>query len=71
MNAKLIYYLKSIIECKEINYTVISEKTKIEYQRLLRIFNQGATISGSELICICKLLEVKQADLMAFIDEAA
>lgn len=50
MNAKLIHYLKEIINQRGIKYTFISEKTGIDYQRLMRIFNQNAIISGSELI---------------------
>ncbi len=71
MNAKIIQLLKSIIDSRDINYIYISEKTNIEYQRLMRIFNQNATISGSELICLCKVLDVPQSELMALLDDAA
>lgn len=68
MNEKIVYYLKQIISHRGVKYTFLSEKAGIEYQRLLRILNQNATISGSELICLCKVLEIKQADLMSLID---
>lgn len=71
MNAKIIHFLKTIINQRGMKFTFISEKAGIEYQRLMRIFNQNATISGSELICLCKILEVKQSDLMHLIDSAA
>ncbi len=71
MNAKITQFLKSIIDRKGIKYKFISEKTGIEYQRLMRIFNQNATISGSELICLCRVLKVEQSALMELIDGAA
>lgn len=71
MNQKIINFLKNIITSKGIKYTFISERTKIKYQRLMRIFNQNAVISGSELITLCKFLEVNQSELMALLNEAA
>ena len=68
MNNKIIHFLKAIINDKGIKYTFISRRTGIEYQRLMRIFNQNSKISGSELICICKVLEVNQAELMSLLD---
>ena len=37
----------------------------------MRIFNQNAIISGSQLICLCKLLEVKQSELMELLESVA
>lgn len=71
MNAIIIQFLKNIIECKGIKYTFVSEKTGIEYQRLMRIFNQNATISGSELICLSRVLEVEQSTLMELLETVA
>lgn len=68
MNAKIIYFLKQIISHRGMKYTFLSEKAGIEYQRLIRILNQNATISGSELICLCRVLEIKQSDLMSLLD---
>lgn len=68
MNTIIISFLKNVIKQKGIKYTFISEKTGIDYQRLMRIFNQNATISGSELVCLCKVLEVEQVELMALLD---
>lgn len=71
MNTKIIQFLKNIIDCKGIKYKFVSDKSGVEYQRLMRIFNQNATISGSELICLCRVLEVKQSSLMELLDEVA
>ncbi len=71
MNAKIVDYLRDSIKEKGIKYKFISEKTNIEYQRLIRIFNQNAVISGSELICLCKVLNIQQSELMALIDNIA
>lgn len=69
MNIKIINFLKDTITKKGIKYKFITKKTGINYQRLMRIFNQNAIISASELICICKLLEINQEDLIALIDD--
>lgn len=71
MNAKIVEFLKGIIESKGMKYIFVARKANINYQRLMRIFNQNATISASELICLCKVLEVEQLELMALIDEVA
>ncbi|QHQ62548.1 hypothetical protein Ana3638_18615 [Anaerocolumna sedimenticola] len=71
MNAKIIQFFKNIIERKGIKYTFVAERSGIEYQRLMRIFHQNATISGSELICLSKVLEVEQSALMNLLDAAA
>lgn len=68
MNNAIIVFLKNIISQKGIKYVFVSGKSGIEYQRLMRIFNQNAMISGSELIRLCKVLEVEQAELMALVD---
>lgn len=68
MNEKIIQFLKNIINSKGIKYSFIAEKTGIDYQRLMRIFHQNATISGSELICLCRVLEIKQSVLMKLIE---
>lgn len=71
MNEKIINFLKKIIKEKGVKYKFISEKSNIEYQRLMRIFNQNATISGSELINLSKILGVKQNELMSLVDDVA
>lgn len=71
MNEKIIHFLKDNIDRLGMKYTYLSQKTGIDYQRLMRIFNQNATISGSELICLCKFLGIKQPELMALVDDAA
>ncbi len=67
MNEKITQLLRSTIESNGIKYTYISKQTKIDYQRLMRIFNQNAIISGSELICLCKTLKIEQSKLMELI----
>lgn len=71
MNALLIHFLKNIIRQRGMKYVFLSQKTGIEYRRLMQIFNQNATISGSELICLCRVLEVKQAELLILLDGVA
>lgn len=71
MNEKIIRFLKDNIDRQGMKYTFLSQKTGIDYQRLMRIFNQNAVISGSELICLCKFLGIKQPELMALVDDAA
>ena len=66
MNEKIVRFLKNVIDNKGIKYI-----SGISYQRLMRIFNQNAIISGSELICLCKLLEVKQSELMELLESVA
>ena len=68
MNIRIIQFLRDVIDSKEMSYTRISEESGIEYQRLMKIFNQYVTISGSELLCLCKVLEVNQAKLMALLE---
>ena len=64
MNTKIIQFLRNVIERKGMKYTFVAEKSGIGYQRLMRIFNQNATISGSELICLSRVLEIEQSALM-------
>lgn len=71
MNEKIVRFLKDVIDNKGIKYIFISKNSGISYQRLMRIFNQNAIISGSELICLCKLLEVKQSELMKLLENIA
>ncbi len=71
MNVKIIQFLKDIIERKGIKYILVSEKSGIEYQRLMRIFDQNETISGSELICLSRALEVEQVALMKLLENVA
>lgn len=59
MNEYIVKYLKNKIEETGVTYKNISRKTGIEYQRLMRIFNQNATISASELITLCNTLGIE------------
>lgn len=67
-NARIVALLRQAINLQGIKYTFISEKTGIPYQRLMRLFHQNATISGSELLNLCKLLNIAQHDLMHLLD---
>lgn len=71
MNVKIIQFFKNTIEGKGVKYTLVAEQSGIEYQRLMRIFNQNATISGSELICLSRALDITQSALMELLKEAA
>lgn len=64
MNEKIVDFLREKIESSGIKYTYIAKEAKIDYQRLMRIFNQNAVIRGSELICICKVIGINQGSLM-------
>lgn len=70
MNETIIQYLKNTIREKGMTFIFISKKSGIEYQRLMRIFNQNAIISGAELLHLCKLLDIDLVDLMDLIDES-
>lgn len=68
MSDDLTSMLKARINEQGITYAFVSQKTGINYQRLMRLFNQGAIISGIELLKISKLLKIPQDDLMHFAD---
>lgn len=68
MSDTLTSMLKARINEQGITYAFVSQKTGINYQRLMRLFNQGAIISGIELLKISKLLKIPQDDLMQFAD---
>lgn len=71
MNKKLIRFLTECMSERRINCSMLSYLTGIDYQRILMIFLEGGTISGSELLCICRAMKVEQAALMALLEEAA
>lgn len=64
MNDIIIQFFKNQIENRGIKYKFIAKKTGINYQRIIRIFNQKAIISGSEFICLCKVLNISQSDML-------
>ena len=53
MNEYIAKYLKDKISETGITYRNVSKKTGIEYQRLMRIFNQHAVISASDCSLQC------------------
>lgn len=67
MNNKIVELIKNTIRENGIKYTYVSKTTGINYQRLMRLFNQNAVISGSELICICKCVHIDFKMLMEII----
>ena len=71
MNAKIIAFLRKAVDRKGVSFRDLAAHTGICYQRILHLFIENATISGSELICISRFLEVKQSELMALLDSAA
>lgn len=71
MNKKLIRFLTDCMTERRINCSMLSCLTGIDYQRILMIFLEEGTISGSELLCICRAMNVEQAALMALLEEAA
>ena len=68
-NAKIVEFLKLKISGRGMKYTFLAKQTGIEYQRLMRIFNQGALITGSELLVISRVLEVDQEELKKLAEE--
>lgn len=71
MNKKLIRFLMECMTERRINCCMLSQLTGIDYQRILMIFLEEGTISGSELLCICRAMNVEQTALMALLEEAA
>lgn len=69
MNEKIIHFLKTVIRERGIKYSVLAERCGISYQRLMRIFHQNAAIRGSELLALCRQLQIEQSQLMALLDE--
>lgn len=63
MNEDIVRILAKKIEDKGMKLTFVSEKTGIEYQRLMRIFNQNAKITGSELLKIGSLVGLDLQEL--------
>lgn len=66
MSDTLTDMLKQKINEQGVTYAFIAQKTGIKYQRLMRVFNQGAIISGLELLRISKLLKIPQEELMLY-----
>lgn len=63
MNEEIVQILSDEIHQKGITIKFISDKTGIGYQRLMRILNQNANITGNELLKIGKLLDLDLNDL--------
>lgn len=49
---------KKVLSESGLKMRFVSEQTGIEYQRLNRILNQGATMGASEFIVLCKFFGV-------------
>lgn len=71
MNKKLICFLTDYMSEKGISCNALAHLTGICYQRILMIFLGEDSVSGSELLCICRAMKVEQAVLMALLEEAA
>lgn len=67
MNADLNRFLHQVILKKGIGYNGISIKTGIPKDRLIEIFNYGSIMSASEWLCLCKFLNISQAEMMVLI----
>ncbi len=63
MNEDIVRILEKEINEKGMTLTFVSKKTGIEYQRLMRIFNQNAKITGSELLRIGRLIGLDLQEL--------
>ena len=69
MNEIIVQFIKKTITSKGIKYAYLSNEAKIDYQRLMRIFNQNAVITGTELLKISKVLGISHDTLMSLIQE--
>lgn len=50
--------IKAIVNSRGIRYSKLAENAGIEYQRIIRIFNQGAIMTGTELLRLCYALDL-------------
>ena len=71
MNKRQIRFITDRMTEKGINCNALAHLTGINYQRLLMIFLGEDTISGSDLLCVCRAMVVEQAALMALLEGAA
>lgn len=63
-NENLVSRIKDTITECGYKLTAVSEKTGIEYQRLNRILNQGASLSACEFLLLCKFLDIPYEDFV-------
>lgn len=68
MNKRIIQFLEDIMSKKDISCASLAELTGIAYRRLLMVFVWREALSGSELLCICRVLGVKQQEIMGLLD---
>ena len=71
MNKRIIQFLEDIMSKKDISCASLAQLTGIAYRRLLMVFVWREALSGSELLCICRALEVKQNELMGLLDSGS
>lgn len=64
MNEIINRYMHNRIIQSGLKLTFVSQKTGISYQRLNRIFNQKAVMSGLELIKLSSVLNITQDELV-------
>lgn len=57
---------KKVLSDSGLKMRFVSDQTGIDYQRLNRILNQGATMGASEFIVLCKFFGV---DPTKYLDE--
>ena len=71
MNKRIIQFLEDIMSKKDISCASLAQLTGIAYRTLLMVFVWREALSGSELLCICRALEVKQNELMGLLDSGS
>lgn len=69
MNERLVRFLSEQIRAKNWSYAEAAAASGIPYPRLMRLLHRRATISGSELLFLCRALDVKQEELMALLGD--
>lgn len=60
--------IRTHIDNNGLKLIYVSERSGISYQRLNRIFNQGAQMSATELLVLCNFLKI---DPNSFIDKVS
>lgn len=63
-NERIVAKIRSVVDDRGYKIVAISDKTGIDYQRLNRIFNQGATLSAVELMQLCLFLGIPMETLV-------
>lgn len=56
--------IRQSIDNKGMKLIFVADRTGIPYQRLNRVFNQDAQMTATELLLLCRLLELDPNDFI-------